>query len=104
MSTIEHRLHFLSAPSEDKLRSSLDRVRQLYRESYGWGPSSSDIGERRVGKSMRQFIKSWITDWDIQRLYGTKERIETDTIASDYSENADLEQAPQFEAADEDVN
>ena len=104
MSTIERRLHFLSAPSEDKLRSSLDRVRQLYRESYGWGPSSSDIGERRAGKTMRQFIKSWITDWDIQRLYGTKERIETDTIASDYSENADLEEAPQLEAADEDVS
>lgn len=62
-----------------------------------------DIGERRAGKTMRQFIKSWITDWDIQRLYGKKDEIDTGTISTDYSENKDLEQAPPVEAADEEV-
>ena len=65
---------------------------------------AEEIGERRAGKTMRQFIKSWITDWDIQRLYGTKEQIEAGTIESDYTENADLEQAPQPEPAEEDVS
>jgi hypothetical protein len=104
MGTIERGLHFLAAPGEDKLHGSLRGIRKLYQDSYGWAPNGSEIGERRAGKTMRQFIMSWITDWDIQRRYGTKEQIETGTIESDYTENADLEQAPQPEPAEEDVN
>ena len=103
MSAIEQRQHFLAPPNEDKLRSSLERVRGLYHQAYGWNPPVADIGERRTGKTMRQFIKSWITDWDIQRLYGKKDEIDTGTISTDYSENKDLEQAPPVEAADEEV-
>jgi hypothetical protein len=104
MSAIERRQHFLSAPTEDKLRTSLDQVRELYQRSYGWTPAGIEVGERRAGKTIRQFIKSWITDWDIQRLYGTKEDMVTETITSDYSENVALEQAPQSEAEEEDVS
>ena len=103
MSAIEQRQHFLASPNEDKLRVSRGRVRGLYQQSYGWSPAKSDIGERRVGKTMRQFIKSWITDWDIQRLYGAKDEIKTETIPTDYSENKVLEQAPQLETAEEDA-
>jgi hypothetical protein len=103
MSAIEQRQHFLAPPNEDKLRSSLERVRGLYHQAYGWSPPVGDIGERRTGKTMRQFIKSWITDWDIQRLYGKKDEIDTGTISTDYSENKDLEETPPVEAADEEV-
>jgi hypothetical protein len=93
MSAIERRQHFLAQPNEELLRSSLERVRSLYLNAYGWSPPASSVGERRAGKTMRQYIKSWITDWDIQRLYGRKEEIETGTIATDYTENKDLEAA-----------
>lgn len=103
MSAIEQRQHFLASPNDAKLHVSLERVRGLYQQSYGWSPAKSDVGERRAGKTMRQFIKSWITDWDIQRLYGKKDEIKTETILTDYSENKDLEQAPHLETAEEDV-
>ncbi len=43
---------------------------------------------------MRQHVKEWITIWDIERLYGQTPQIERDTIATDYSESSDIEQAP----------
>jgi len=101
MNAIEQRQHFLSPPNEDRLRTSLERVQGLYRKAYEWSPPKSDIGERRTGKTMRQFIKSWITDWDIQRIYGQKDEIEALTISTDYSENKDLEQAPRADVTEE---
>jgi hypothetical protein len=103
MNAIEQRQHFLVAPNEDRLRLSLERVRNLYQKAYGWSPPAGDIGERRTGKTMRHFIKSWITEWDIQRLYGKKYEISTEVMPTDYSENKDLEQAPPVETADEEV-
>jgi hypothetical protein len=100
MSAIEQRQHYLTAPNEDQLRASLERVQGLYQKSYGWNPYVGDSGERRAGKTMRQFIKSWITDWDIQRLYGKRDEIDTGTISTDYSENKDLEQVLRADAGD----
>ena len=42
---------------------------------------------------MRQYIKSWITEWDIERLYGERTTIEAETIRTDYTESAELQQA-----------
>jgi len=41
---------------------------------------------------MRQYIKSWITEWDLLRLYGERSEIDIDTgsLTSDYAENSDL--------------
>ena len=103
MTAIEQRQHFLTPPNDDKLHASITRVRGLYEQAYGWSPPFGGAGERMAGKTMRQFIKSWITDWDIQRLYGTKDEIDTETIETDYTENKDLEQAPALETADEDA-
>ena len=50
------------------------------------------IGERLVAKTFRQYIKSWITRWDIERLYSEQPAIEAHTIPTDYTENTELEQ------------
>ena len=50
---------------------------------------------------MREYIKAWVTAWDILRLYGERDEIETETLTSDYTENKDLERAPVEEPADE---
>jgi hypothetical protein len=52
---------------------------------------------------MRQHVKSWITTWDIERLYGQTPQIETGTIATDYSENSYIEKAP-VEAGEDDAD
>lgn len=100
MNLIEKRATRLSPPDEDQLHRSLDRVRHLYAESYGWPANVGEIGERRKNRTMREFIKAWITVWDIDRIYGTADTIDTEPLGSDYTENKDFEQPPPLEAAD----
>lgn len=84
----------LSPPDETALRRSLDRISGLYRDAYGWTPPNPDIGHQEASRSMRQYVKSWITAWDIERLYGERAQIEAGTIATNYCESDDIEQAP----------
>ncbi len=91
----------LNRPIEAGLRRSLDKIAGLYGSAYGWTPPRLDIGEMFGGKSMRQYVKSWITSWDIERLYGQTPQIETETIATDYSESSEIEQAPADDSEDD---
>lgn len=91
----------LTPPSEDALQRSLASIRALYGDAYDWTPPADiGVGERLAGKSMRQYVKSWITTWDIARLYGEMRHIETATILIDYTESSEIEQATA--SADED--
>jgi hypothetical protein len=91
----------LKPPDEVGLRQSLDKISRFYRDAYEWNPPSIDVGERLAGKSMRQYVKSWITSWDMERLYGEMPGIEVDTIPIDYTESSDIEQAPVSNGADD---
>jgi hypothetical protein len=91
----------LAPPDESALSAAQSRIADLYYNAYQWRPSDLAIGERRVRKSMRQYIRSWITEWDIERLYGERTTIETQTIQTDYSESAELQQAAPATDADE---
>jgi hypothetical protein len=81
----------LPSPDDAMLRQSLEHTRRLYGKAYDWQPPSIDIGDQFEKKSMRQYIKSWITVWDLQRLYGASTDIVAGTIATDYAENTDME-------------
>jgi hypothetical protein len=82
----------LSPPSEAGLRQSLDKIAGLYHDGYGWVPSQIEVGQITTSGSMRQHVKSWITTWDIERLYGQTPQIAAGTIETDYSESSDIEQ------------
>ena len=60
-------------------------------------PPAIALGEKRANKTIREYIKSWITEWDIRRLYGATDEIETTPVVTDYTENKDLERSPQDE-------
>ncbi|MCC6734914.1 MAG: DUF2791 family P-loop domain-containing protein [Bauldia sp.] len=94
MAALDGKATELRAPDEEVLRHSLDRVRGLYRASYGWEPPPIDIGPRRQRKSMREYIKSWVIEWDLRRIYGDAGDLATNTIRPDLTENLDLETAP----------
>ena len=91
----------LASPNEPALSAAQNRIADLYYDAYQWRPSTLAIGERLSGKSMRQYIKSWITEWDIERLYGERTTIEAQTIKTDYTESAELQQAAPAANSDE---
>jgi hypothetical protein len=39
---------------------------------------------------MRQYIKSWITEWDMRRLTGDVTRTVVEEMTSNYSEDEDV--------------
>jgi hypothetical protein len=95
MEEIEKRQHLLAPPNLERLTRDLKIVRGLYERAYAWPPPVSEVGEVRTVKTMREYIKSWITDWDIQRLYNTKDEVTAKPILpTDYTENKNLETIP----------
>ena len=43
---------------------------------------------------MRQFIKGWITQWDLRRLEGPDVLLISGSIVSDYTEDTTLAEPP----------
>jgi hypothetical protein len=99
---LETKQALLRPPSVERLQASLDKTRGFYSDAYGWNATVTGIGEITATKSMRQYIKSWITAWDLERLYGVHPVIETVDVAPDYEENKDIEQAAESSRNDPD--
>lgn len=82
--------HRLLLPTPDDLATCHDKVMRLYSAAYGWPAPPLSPTERTSSRTMRQYIKSWITQWDLQRLGGSDGPIVSDNIASNYAEDATL--------------
>ncbi len=92
------RQHRLLPPGPVDLARCQDRVGGLYSTAYGWAAPPLAPAERISSRTMRQYIKGWITQWDLLRLEGQSVSLVSETFATDYSENADLgEPPPSFE-------
>ncbi len=91
----------LVAPDDAALRAAQGRIAELYFDAYRHRPASVGIGERLAGKSMRQYIKSWITEWDMEQLFGESAHIAIKAITTDYSESEELQQASSASDADD---
>ena len=84
-------------------RASLDRTRQqlreLYTRAYDWEAPELDAGERLSTTRLRQYVRRWINEWDLLRLYP---RYTADTVLeelhADYSEEPELEQVEDTES------
>jgi hypothetical protein len=84
----------LRPPDQQQLQACLDKVRALYDQAYGSRPEDIDIGPIAATTSMRQHIKSWITTWDLERLYrGQRPEIETIALPTNYEEMKEIEPA-----------
>lgn len=81
-------MHRLLPPTPDDLAACHDKVLRLYSAAYGWPAPPLLLGERTSSRTMRQYIKGWITQWDLRRLDGSEVSVISSDIASDYSESA----------------
>jgi hypothetical protein len=93
INVLEKNQALLRPPNSVQLLASLEKARGLYSDAYRWETTVSEVGEITATKSMRQYIKSWITAWDLERLYGIRPAIETRDVAPEYEENREIEQA-----------
>lgn len=93
MDAIERDLLRLREPSQDDLADVLVRLSEIYTAAYDCTPAKLDASFK-TGQQMREYIRSWITTWDLHRVAPTYEpEIELERITDDYAEDALLEKA-----------
>jgi hypothetical protein len=92
MRTILRNSFQLIEPNEDFLRQTLKKVCGIYSRAYGWDPPLELSLNRDIQKSMRVYIREWITEWDLKRLYPNySTSIEIGELRPVYVEDPDLE-------------
>jgi hypothetical protein len=82
--------HRLLSPTLSDLASCHDKVQRLYSAAYNWPAPPLPPPERTSSRTIRQYIKGWITQWDLLRLDGGDVVLISDSIASNYTEDATL--------------
>ncbi len=89
---IEHTVlnNRLLPPTSADLLTCHDKVRAMYQDAYRWATPPLPPPERTSSRTVRQYIKGWITQWDLQRLDGHAVRLISDGIATNYAEDASL--------------
>jgi hypothetical protein len=93
MDAIERGLLRLREPSQDDLADVLVRLSEIYSIAYDCTPAKLDASFK-TGQQMREYIRSWITTWDLNRVAPAYEpEIELERITDDYAEDALLEKA-----------
>jgi hypothetical protein len=91
MDAIEREMLRLREPSQDDLAEVLARLSGIYASAYDCEPPGLDASFK-TGQQMREYIRSWITTWDLHRVAPAYEpEIELERITDDYSEDVLLE-------------
>ena len=80
----------LLPPTLNDLTICHDKVLRLYSAAYDWPAPPAPPAGRTSSGTLRQYIKGWITQWDLRRLGGGDVPLITDGIASNYIEDATL--------------
>ncbi len=80
----------LLPPTLNDLTACHDKVLRLYSAAYDWPAPPLPPVERTATRTLRQYIKGWITQWDMRRLGGGNVLLIADSIASNYTEDATL--------------
>lgn len=98
--------HRLLPPGLEDLALCHDKVQRLYSVAYDWAAPSLPPAERTSSRTMRQYIKGWITQWDMLRLDrggvdprdgGVVELVD-DSLVSNYVEDAALAEPHDLDA------
>jgi hypothetical protein len=92
MRVIQNDLIPLKTPDNESLNQIYEKVRSIHAKAYQWSPPPVESIERLVSTRMRQYVKGWITEWDLKRLdVGYNPEIEVIKLEQVYTEDKDLE-------------
>jgi hypothetical protein len=90
----------LRPPDKDAVQRAYEQVRALHARAYDWDPPEVRSLEWLRSRPVREYVRSWITEWDLTRLYpGYSAEVEIEEVALTYDEQPELE-VPTEEAED----
>ncbi|MBI4544759.1 MAG: DUF2791 family P-loop domain-containing protein [Gemmatimonadetes bacterium] len=98
MRIIERSLIPLERQDERALDETYRKVKRIHAEAYGWQPPDVRGAQELTSRSMREYVRSWIHEWDLRRLDPSyAPHIEVEQIETDYAESPELETPPEGE-------
>jgi hypothetical protein len=96
MSAIQHDAVLLRSPTDQTLTSTYEKLREIHAEAYGWQPPELPVGNRETSRPMRSYVRRWINEWDLRRLYPEATvDIQEEHLAPSYEQDDDLEVQPE---------
>jgi hypothetical protein len=89
----------LVPPTDLMLRETYNKVREVHSKAYRWNPPDVEGAEVALRRAMRSYVRRWINEWDLKRLYpGTEVHTEEDELRVDYGEDQELQVASDTES------
>jgi hypothetical protein len=81
----------LEAPDEEELRRDEQLLREIYEAAYDWPAPQLPEVVRTATRTMRQYIKAWITQWDMLRVAGVAVSVVEQSLDSNYAHDHALD-------------
>jgi len=89
---IEQESESLIRPYETMVDALYGRLRELHGSAYSWNPPPVSAVEKLSSTRMREYVRGWITEWDLRRLYPEAQLdIEILDVRQTYDEDQELE-------------
>ncbi len=101
MRLLERECTPLNPPTEADVQGTVEKLRQIYSNAYGWDAPPLDVKTGGAGyqNRMRYKVRASINEWDLQRLYpNSRPETEGNEFRHTYEENADLERESKDDA------
>ena len=69
MRIIEREALTLARPDEATLKHTYRRLKEIHATAYDWDPPEILTAERAMSRRMRSYVRRWVNEWDLKRLY-----------------------------------
>ena len=91
---IEQESEALIRPYDPMVDTLYEQLRGLHGSAYSWNPPPVSAVEKLSSTRMREYVRGWITEWDLRRLYPeAKLDIEIVDVRQTYEEDQEFESA-----------
>ncbi len=89
---IEEESEPLVRPYDSMVDTLYEQLRGLHGSAYSWDPPPVSAVEKLSSTRMREYVRGWITEWDLRRLYPeARLEIEITDVRQNYEEDQELE-------------
>jgi hypothetical protein len=96
---IEQESESLIRPYDPMVDTLYEQLRGLHGSAYSWSPPPVSAVEKLSSTRMREYVRGWITEWDLRRLYPDAQLdIEIVDVRQTYEEDQELESVEVDEA------
>ena len=93
MRLIERSAIPLRPPDAAALQRTYGSLRETHGRAYSWEPPEIPTATISVTRRMRSYVRRWVNEWDLRRLYPGKELVTEDEqeMKPTYDPDEDLE-------------